>query len=813
MKKRFVLLFWVITFGLVSQSTTGQHSISGRVIDLNTGSSLPGAHINLKGKETSTVADNNGFFKFAGLQDGHYTLKVSFIGYLTAEENIQLTQDMEVTIKLEQTSILADEIVVSATRATDRSPTTYENISSEDIRRQNLGKDLPFLLETTPSLVVTSDAGNGVGYTNMRLRGSDLTRINVTINGVPLNDPESHGVWFVDMPDFASSIDNIQIQRGVGTSSNGAAAFGASINIQTEKPTVEPTGEVNLGYGSFNTYKRNLKFITGLIDGKWSFNGRISKITSDGYIDRATSDLSSLFVSGGYHGEKTQVKFNVIKGYEKTYQAWMGISREVLDTNRTYNPMGRYTTDNGEIKYYENQTDNYWQDHYHLILNQEVSRYLMLNATLFYIKGKGYYEEYHDKNDPFASTAFSSYGLEDVIIGGDTIQNTNLIRQLWLDNDFYGGVFSLNYDQPGKIYAVFGGGINFYEGDHFGKVIWAEYASNSNNTDKWYENTGLKNDFNIYGKIIIPVLDNWNVYADLQYRYIDYKIDGPDKNFRDLTQTHTFSFINPKIGISRQFKEKHKVYSSFAISNREPNRYNFTGAEPEKPSPEHETLRNVEAGYSFVNPRIKLNSNVFYMNYKNQLVLNGQLNDVGSPVMENVPSSYRMGLEISAAIKLAERFNWLLNGSISQNKIFDYTDYVVDYDYWPVEYVKTETGTTNIAFSPEFTGNSNITWECYKNLKISLISKYTGKQFIDNTSSEERKLDPYFVNDIALSYIFSLKYIKNVSLLFRINNVLDEKYESNAWIFRYYSGGGYYEDTGLFPQAGIHFMTGLNINF
>lgn len=812
-KRKIFLKFAVILPLLLTLGLSAQNTLSGRVTGGKDSIPLTGAHIMIDNGKKSAVTSSDGTFVIKGITTGKNDLKVTFLGYSTYTSRITINETLFLKIHLDAKPVMEDEFVVTATRASQRTPATYVNIEKKEIESLNLGKDLPFLLETSPSLVATSDAGSGVGYTNVRIRGTDLTRINVTVNGVPLNDPESHGVWFVDLPDFASSIDNIQIQRGVGTSSNGAAAFGASINIQTQKPSAEPYGEIQAAAGSFNTFRQSLNFGTGHINGRWSFDGRLSSIVSDGYVDRASSDLSSMLLSGSYLGIKTIVKTNIIRGKEKTYQAWMGIPPEILDTNRTYNPMGKFIDENGKTRYYENQTDNYFQDHYHLIVNHSFSNRLFLNTTLFYIKGKGYYEEYHDKNIPGSNTSFASYGLENVIAGDDTITQTSLIRQLWLDNHFYGFVYSLKYESRNKLEAVFGGGYNQYTGDHFGKIIWSEYASNGSIDRKWYENTGEKTDFNVYGKMSIPIREKYYIYLDIQYRHINYSIEGIDKDFRALDQQHTYDFFNPKLGASILFNDRQKAYMSLAVSNREPNRYNFTDTDPGRPAPVHETLYNLEAGYNAGFSDLSLGVNVFLMNYRNQLVLTGRINDVGSPVMENVPHSYRAGLEITTEWIVSASVDWKANVTLSENRIRNFSDHVVDFNTWPYEYVVNSHSNTNIAFSPSVTASSELIYIPFERLSLSLVSKYVGRQYIDNTSSEERKLDPWFLNDIIIRYGFQPGFMKKLDLTLRLNNIFNTEYESNAWVYRYYADGMYYEDSGYFPQAGFHFLAGMNLKF
>ncbi len=519
---------------------------------------------------------------------------------------------------------MSDEVIVQSTRVQEKSPSTYSTIENTEIVRQNTGQDLPFILQITPSVVTTSDAGAGVGYTGIRIRGTDITRINVTMNGVPVNDAESHDVFFVDLPDLASSVDNIQIQRGVGTSSNGAAAFGASINIQTTSLNPDPYAELNSAAGSFSTFKNTLRFGSGLVNGKWAFDGRLSAIQSDGYIDRGWSNLKSFYVSGGYFGEKTILKAIVTSGWEQTYQAWNGTPKDSLSTNRTYNPSGEmYDNDGNIIGYYDNETDNYRQDYYQLHFVQELNKNLNLSSALFYTKGKGYYESYKNKD------SYSDYGFDDVIIGGDTITKTNLINQKWLDNDFYGLNLALNYTHN-KINATIGGGWNQYQGDHYGYIIWAEHSSNSFIDKPWYENTGKKTDYNVYAKANYQLTKLLNLYADLQLRNIDYSIEGTHDDLRDLTQDHTFTFFNPKGGLFFTIDKRNSLYASVAIAHREPNRSAYRDADPGQ-TISAERLIDFESGYKYQSKNISLEANYYYMKYRDQLVLTGKINNVGDP--------------------------------------------------------------------------------------------------------------------------------------------------------------------------------------
>ncbi len=671
---------------------------------------------------------------------------------------------------------MSDEVIVQATRAQDKSPTTYAIVDKQQIADNNIGQDLPYILQISPSVVTTSDAGAGVGYTGIRVRGTDITRINVTMNGVPVNDPESQNVYFVDLPDLASSVDNIQIQRGVGTSTNGAAAFGASINIQTTKLNPDPYAEINSMAGSYKTFKNTVRFGSGLIDGKWAFDGRYSNINSDGYIDRGWSKLNSFYLSGGYYGEKDIFKVIVTSGWEKTYQAWYGIPKDSLETNRRYNPSGEMYDEEGNITgYYDNQTDNYRQTYYQMHYAHQFNPNLNLSAALFYTKGKGYYESYRNMDE------YSDYGFEDVIIGDDTISETNLIRQKWLDNDFYGLNASVNYTKE-KINFTAGGGFNYYDGDHYGYIIWAEHASNSFIDKPWYENTGTKTDGNIFGKINFSPSDLVNIYADLQLRTVNYEMKGIHDDLRDLTQSHSFLFFNPKTGVFISPNDKNDFYASVALAHREPNRSVYRDADPGQEIT-FERLIDTELGYHFKHKIVNIEANFYYMYYKDQLVFTGQINNVGDPILVNVPKSYRMGIEIAGGVKILEALRLDFNATFSRNKIKDFVAYIDDWDAWP-EQASIPLGTTDISFSPDIITGSNITWEAFRNFKASLLSRFVSRQYIDNTSSKSRSLDPYFVNDLKLFYTIKTSFIKQIDLMLSLNNIFNVEYETNAWVYQ-----------------------------
>lgn len=701
------------------------------------------------------------------------------------------------------------EVHINALRATPQTPMSYSNIGAQQLDEQNLGQDIPYMLSLTPSVVTTSDAGAGIGYTGFRVRGSDPTRINVTIDGIPLNDPESQGVWWVNMPDFTSSVEDIQIQRGVGTSTNGAGAFGASINLKTQSLRAKPYATTSNTIGSYSTLKNNVEFGTGLLADKFTLDGRLSRISSDGYIDRATSDLKSLYLSGAYYGTDEVLKLSVISGKEKTYQAWNGVPLSYLDDDslRTYNS---YT--------YENETDNYWQDHYMLHYNKQLANSGTFNLGLHFTHGEGYYEQYKNGQD------FADYSLNNVIVGNDTLTETDLIRRKWLDNDFYGAVFSYN-NRKDKLDYTIGGGWNTYDGRHYGVVRWAEYASNSQIDHIYYDNDGIKTDFNLYAKGHYQYSDDVTVYADLQHRQIDYSFLGKDENGAERNDTVNFEFFNPKFGAYYQIDNKSSAFASFAIANREPNRSDFVESSPNS-RPLHETLYDTEVGYKMEGSNFAFSATAYYMIYENQLILTGKINDVGAYTRENVDYSERKGIELEAGVKINPKWSWSANATFSENTIAHYTEYVDNWDTWGQE--SKSYSNTSIAFSPDMIWASQLDYQFKDNIEVQFISKYVDEQFIDNTSSDDRKLDAYLVHHARLIWDIESELFKSARLSLQVNNLLDEKYVNNAWVYRFKSDGydprpddpyvtanseGGYDMAGYFPQAKRNFLIGLSLGF
>jgi iron complex outermembrane receptor protein len=687
-----------------------------------------------------------------------------------------------------------NEVVVNATRANQKTGMAFTNVYQKDIKKVNLGQDMPFLLNQLPSVVVSSDAGAGVGYTGIRIRGTDPTRINVTLNGVPYNDSESQGTYWVNMPDFASSAQSIQVQRGVGTSTNGAGAFGASININTLGYEQDAYGETNFTVGSFNTLKTNVLASTGLLNGHFVVDARLSKLSSDGYIDRASSDLKSFYVSGGYYGKNNFVRFNAFSGKEKTYQAWEGVPESLLKTNRTFNP---YT--------YNNQVDDYQQDHYQLISSFKLNNSWTFNPILHYTKGRGFYEQFRE------SQPYANYGLPNVIIGRDTIKRTDLIRRKWLDNDFYGATYSLDYQSNKKLSANIGGGWNKYDGDHFGEIIWARNASTSDIRYRWYESNSIKTDFNIFTKGYYQISENLNFFADLQYRSVSYDIKGVNDDRLDITQQSNYQFFNPKFGVNYQLGKTSSVYASFAVGNKEPSRQDFID---NAQAPLAETLHDLEIGYRTAGQKLSFDANFYYMNYKNQLVLTGQVNDVGNTIRVNVPESYRAGLELITNWKFAPSWALSANTTFSQNKIKNFTETIVNYDGDANRINKLSK--TDISFSPNLIAGGQLSYNPTKNVELALMTKYVSKQFMDNTSDDNRSLNAFFVNDIRASYSIKPKaerrpLFKELTFSLLVNNIFNHLYESNGYTYSYIYDKQVTTENFYYPQAGTNFLLAVKV--
>lgn len=791
MKKITLAVFTALLCPIIALA---QFSVAGKVNQQN-GVALVGANIKVKGANFATSTNTNGSYQFAQLPAGKYTLVISYLGYFTQEHTLTLAKNTEVNIVLLPQSFVADEVVVSATRVSKNAAFTYKNLSKKDLEKANQGQDLPYLLNQTPAVVVSSDAGAGVGYTGIRIRGSDATRINVSLNGIPVNDAESQGSFFVNLPDLASSVDNIQIQRGVGSSANGAGAFGASINIQSTTRRDSAYAELNNTFGSYATLKNTVNLGTGLINNRFSFDGRLSQIKSDGYIDRASSDLKSFFVTGAYYGKQDILRFNVFSGKEKTYQAWNGIDENMLLTNRKHNDFT-----------YDNQTDNYQQDHYQLFYTRNINKQLVANVALHYTYGRGYYEEFKENR------TLADYKLPNLTIGGTTITKSDLVRQLWLDNDFYGTTYSLAYTPKDNLSLTLGGAYNNYDGRHFDEVIWAKYANYDGGTSmrhRYDDNDAFKSDFNIFTRANYQ-LNDVVLFADLQYRNIYYSYFGIDKQGNPAQQSARLAFFNPKFGVTYNLNTAANVYASVAVGNKEPNRRDFTDSNLST-RPKHEQLTDIEFGYRTQQDRLTVGLNGYAMLYKDQLINTGKLNEVGGFTRQNVPNSYRIGLELDGAVKLTESFTWLATAALSQSKIKAFTEYVYD-DTLVGNLLTFDYKNTNIAYSPQFIASSELAYR-YKNAGISLISKYVGKQHLDNTSAKDRMLSSFFINDIRLTYNTKALGIKNVGLNFLVNNIFNVKYVANGGSGAYLSEGYFGRYNYYYPQATRNFLLSLNLRF
>jgi iron complex outermembrane receptor protein len=823
--------FFVTALLLLSLRVHAQDSsVFGIVRDAKSGNFLSGATVEVEGRKIFAIADDLGRFAIRKLNPGQYNLVIRFVGYARMVYPVSVPLSGEVDIRLEETAQLTDEILVYSTRATDELPTTFTNVSRQVIAKQNFGQDLPYLLNWTPSVVTTSDAGTGFGYTGLRIRGSDATSINVTINGIPYNDAESLGTFWVDVPDIASSSESIQIQRGVGTSTNGAGAFGATINLQTISRNDEPYATVTnsvglLGDGikdlSYNSRRHTIGFGTGLMNDQWVIDGRFSRISSEGFIDRATAELGSYYLSAGFYSGNTMIKAMAFGGKERTYQAWYGVPESRLQNNeeamlitamnegwnetqtlnllnsgsRTFNP---YT--------YKDQVDDYRQDHYQLHISERLNDQLTGNIAFHYTPGRGYYEEFKPKD------SFFDYGLEPVLIGDSLVEESDIIRRRWLDNDFGGVTFSANLDKPRWDLTV-GGGANRYTGKHFGEIIWSE-VSVVPVEYRYYQSDSRKDDLNVYAKLNFTVSEKLFPFLDLQTRFINYSTQGLDNGGAILDIDEDFAFFNPKAGLVYQFSEADQLYASYSIANREPVRSDFVNA-PTAAMPKSEKLHNLELGYRLQRKSLMMNGNFYFMDYKNQLIHTGKINDVGAPIRTNVDKSFRAGVEVETMIHVNEHFSINANAAYSRNRIRDFTEVLYDYgaEWDEFNLVERKLRNTEISFSPNLIAGAGLTYRISGGLEITALSKYVSRQYLDNTANRARSLDDYFVNDIRVIYSVKPNFVKEITLSLLANNILNEQYESNGYTWGYLGGGDEYRENYYFPQAGRSYLIMLAVRF
>lgn len=823
MLKQFNSFLFAVFLLAASPFQLYSQTIEGRVTDAQSGEPLEGATV-LESETTNGVStESDGLFQLE-LKTDIDEITISFVGYQTQTVTISDPDDF-IEVLLEERVIMSGEVFVSALRVDESTPIAYSNIGREEIENQNLGQDIPMLVQSSPSVVSTSDAGAGIGYTGIRIRGVDPGRINVTINGIPLNDAESHGVFWVNMPDLASSTQNIQIQRGVGTSTQGAGAFGASMNLQTAMMRPNPYGQITTGIGSYGTRKANVQLGSGLMDNGWQFEGRLSKIESDGYIDRARSDLRSFYLSGSHHGENSLLKADVFSGKEVTYQAWNGVPEPILENDpqqlESYinnlflgEQEAEYWSENlGNRQFnqftYDDQTDNYQQDHYQLHYSYRFTDTWNANASLHYTRGRGYYEEYRRNDD------LSTYNISPIQIGGETVSSSDLVRRRWLDNHFYGTVFSTEWKHPEDWTLTIGGGYNEYDGDHFGEVIWSRFAGDSDLGDKYYNNNGFKTDFNIYGKLNYYITSEFNAFADLQYRTVGYefiglRIDDQTGDVKDVTQNDRINFLNPKFGVVYRPAAGHRLFASLSVGGKEPTRDEYVESSRES-RPDPERLFDYEFGYDGTFERFHAGVNLYYMDYKDQLILTGAVNDVGGYIRENVPNSYRAGIELQFGTRLLKNLEWSANATFSQNKIDEYQRFLDDFDSGGQQ---SETYTdVDIAFSPSTIANSILSYNP-GSFTAEWTMKYVSRQYLDNTLTKARSIDPYLVNDLRFSYsLDNLSFVQNVTASLQINNILNEEFVSNGYTFGWISVGEERFFNYYYPQAGRNILANVKIGF
>ena len=805
-------LLGIFFFLLLVVSAHAQGVIVGRVTDADTHEPLGFANITIKlqdGKTLGTSTDLDGKYTLK-VEPGTYDLEASYVGFVADK----LTVDVGTDVVIADFGLSPSMNFIGCPIVLDIRPYTVQKISEKDLEKENLGQDVPYLLKMTPSAVVTSDAGAGVGYSAIRVRGSDQTNINVTVNNIPLNDPESHQVYWVDLPDIMASASSLEIERGVGTSKNGAGAFGANINVSTKQPADKPGFSFASTVGSFNTLKGSLDVNTGKIKDRFSFNGRVSAIQSDGYVDRAASDLVSYFLAGNYSYGKHSVQLNTFSGHEITYQAWNGVPINYIkiDSLRTYNSAG--TSKSGRP--YAKEVDNYTQTHYQAIYGGRFGG-VGVNAALHYTKGYGYYENYKSEK----GSKMFAYNI-DGFNPADTVPNRiNLIRRKWLDNDFYGAVLDVNIPLD-KMRLKLGGGWNQYLGNHYGRIVWSDIIPVPYDYE-YYQNDATKTDFNVFAKAS-KSYNKINTFVDVQYRTVDYAFLGKDPDGNDLPAKVHHQFINPKAGASYRLNSG-IVYATFATAHREPNRGDYKDSSPNS-RPKAERLLNWELGLrkqKYGLRKLNYELNAYFMQYKDQLVLTGQLNDVGEYVRTNVPKSYRLGLELMANYRTANHWGFAGNVTLSQNKIEEFTEYIDNWDTWAQEKIVHKN--TDLAFSPALIGALTIEYSMLNDrLNTALSGKYVGKQYLDNTSNDKTSLPAYFYNDLKINYLLKASKVKYL-LSLKVNNLFNQLYSTNGWAYRYrtdnpYIGpydqsetGNTYSQVGLYPQAGVNYLLGLVIKF
>lgn len=696
------------------------------------------------------------------------------------------------------------EAQVVTNRATNKTPLAFSNLDKKAIEKVNFGQDIPFLLSTLPNVITTSDAGNGFGYTSMRVRGSVGERINVTNNGIPLNDPEAHTFYWVDTPDLVSSVNDLQLQRGVGTSTKGAAAFGASVNMTTDRLSATPYASYAGSFGSFNSLKNTVKVGTGLLGNHWTFDTRLSYLASDGYRDRSTVRLGSYFTQLGYINDGTTLKLIAFGGKERTYHAWDGISKKQLKTDRTYNPNG--LIDKATNTFYDNQIDSYFQQHVQALLTQRLSDHWQLNAALHYTYGLGYYEEYK------SNKKLKSFGLLPFQLNGKEVKKSDIIRRKYVEGNFGGAIASLDYARGDFDFSL-GQALNYFNNDHYGEVLWVKnYIGALAPNQRYYDNTGHKLDYNIYARANYKVLPQLNLFADLQYRRIDYRINGTSDKKAVHDTNEDFNFFNPKFGATWLIAPNQQAYASLSVAHREPTRTNYEKEFDGARDPLAEQLMDYEVGYRISQPTWEASVGGYFMDYKNQLVPSGRLNEIGEAISENVAKSYRLGVELAGAWKPCSHFRWEANVSLSQNKIKNYAGFYPD-ENWVKSVAQPVMKSTTIAFSPSVVANNIFSFN-YRGFAASLTSQYVGRQYLDNFEVKDNSLDAYFVSHLNANYTFKLRGVKEITVGATVYNLFNEEYETNGYSLTYVASDGKIQsDPRFYPMAGRNFLVNLALKF
>jgi len=809
-------IFLITALCALSFNFFAQNNLFGTVID-QSGNPIPGTNVTVEGGNYGTYTDRNGSFKINNIPSQLLVLLFEAPGLFVTKKEIKPSDfNSSIQITLYTNTKNLEEVQVLSTRSFEQTTSATTINRTDLIEKNNFGQDIPTLLEASPSVVTTSDAGTGIGYSGIRIRGVDASRINVTINGIPVNDPESHDVYWVNMPDLASSIESMQVQRGVGSSTNGAAAFGASLNIKSQDISSAAFGVLDNTYGSFNTLKTTIKAGTGLINNNISLETRLSRITSDGFIDRATSDLRSYYLAASFVGKKSVLKAITFSGKEITYQSWYGTPESRVNGNVT--EMNAYADRNGlsdeeranllnsgrtyNFYTYENEVDNYQQDNYQLHFTHSFKPNLIMNVAGHYTYGRGYYEQYRKDDD------LSDYGYSPVLIGGDSIISSDLIRRRWLDNDFIGGIYSLQYNVS-KLKLLFGGAANTYIGRHFGEVIWARFAADGEIRDRYYDNEAQKTEFSNYLKASYR-FDQLSFSADLQFRHVNYSflgIDDVSGQLLDLKQNVQFNFFNPKVGVNYSINSRQFISATFGIANREPVRKDFRESTAEN-HPKAENMRDLEIGYAYNYKKLAINTNIYWMDYTNQLILTGQINDVGGYTRTNAKESYRAGIELAGRYKIISSLALSGAFTLSQNKIKQFNEYLDEYlddePYYTQQLIDHKN--TNLAFSPTIVTNAGLTFKPLKNLSIDWITKYVGRQYLDNTSNDNRSINPFSFSNLTLSYKIENKFFEEITFSLLVNNIFNAWYSNNGYTYSYLYDGQTTTENFYYPQAGRNFM-------